>query len=165
MKTRIFFILPLFLFISVACNKLTSNPELKDPIYLDIQSDIRSLEKTIFEKNKSLDTLVANSQNLLPRSKELKKLNTQYYETKNELFKLNQKLMYLNLRLQTKRIQDQKEYLSAYKNKTEWPNKQTIKFYFDQKKMISKSKTLGNQKDTLKAVTKDSNKRTPASSE
>lgn len=112
-----------------SCDKPNPTPELSDPIYRELQTahglvvkDVAEAEKELLEAKEALNTII-------PQTRDRKQKTSAYFNTKKKLRLLKEREVYFSERLKTRRIDDRRSYLEAYRAKEPWPNPQEAKDY------------------------------------
>jgi hypothetical protein len=106
----------------VGCNQPIPNPELKDPIYLDIQSQISQKSAAIEAELKVLAEKKSDLAMAVPQTNQSKWAEKRVYESEYRLKMQKQEQMYWKLKLATRKQEAQKEYLQSFYAKTPWPD-------------------------------------------
>jgi hypothetical protein len=106
----------------VSCSKMDPNPELKDPIYRDIETELKNSAKLLTDTEKKLEGLKLEEAKLAPRTKERMVNGRAIQNQKNIIEKLTQRIAYLEIRLERRKIQTKNEYSAAYSAKKPWPD-------------------------------------------
>lgn len=133
-------ILLLFLFLS-ACSKPDPAPELKDPIFGDLNAEL-ALVTAALETEKG--NLKKNEEELLavvPQTGQIKYAQKRVDESKAKIVKLDQQKQYLELKVEARKKVARRTYLEAYHKKENWPNPTEWQNYELEKKLRSAKKT------------------------
>ncbi|MGZ3780382.1 MAG: hypothetical protein ACXVCY_07045 [Pseudobdellovibrionaceae bacterium] len=137
MKLFSTFLLSLIL---ISCNKPDPNPELRDPIYLDLVASTTSIntqleaeKKTLEENKKALDEVVLQSGQNLFAGKHI-------MESKNRITKLEQEKQYLELKTEEYKKTSKRAYLNAFKKGDSWPDPKEWNAYQLEKKLLATKK-------------------------
>ncbi|MCB0347827.1 MAG: hypothetical protein KDD37_03285, partial [Bdellovibrionales bacterium] len=106
-------------FACISCRSPEDNPELRDPIYLDLQKRLSAHErelKTLSDERPKIE-------------KELKTLNSQtgeykarwkdYYTNEKKIYTSEQKINYFKMAIDSRKQQARLDYLEYYKNNRE----------------------------------------------
>jgi hypothetical protein len=119
----------------LGCSKPDPNPELKDPIYKDIEANLKASSKLLVDTEKKLEVLLQESSGYGPRTKEkmvnLRDINKQ----KKIIENLKQSVAYLQIRLDRRKIQTHIDYSAAYSKKQAWPDPKEFENYKAVKKL------------------------------
>lgn len=126
MKAVLFCCLALIL---IACNKPDPNPELKDPIYADLEARRKQIEGEIEAEKKNLEEAQAEIDKAVPQTGQVKFAQKHYYEIKNRIEKLQQQALYYKLRHESRMQEARESYLKAYKKGESWPDPQEFEDY------------------------------------
>lgn len=131
---RIF--LTLFLLITIsACTRIEKNPELRDSIYLDIQNEIQILKGSIEAKNKELESHKKELQDVVPQTGQIKYVQKRIYEAESQLVRLEQELLYFELKKESQMEDSRRAYMKSLKTNDEWPNPKDYEVYITEKKL------------------------------
>lgn len=116
-------ILTLSVLITLAgCNRPDSNPELKDPIYSDINSSLGSVSQELESEKKSLAEHEQALKDVVPQTGQIKFAEKRVFEAKARITKLEQEKTYLELKLNARLKEARRSYLKAFEKKETWPN-------------------------------------------
>lgn len=120
---RLLFFIQFALF-ATGCNKPIPNPEMSDPIYLDIQARIAAATTNVadFEvllKEKAVDIQIAT-----PQTSQLKWAHKRYYATEAVLAKAKQDLMYWKIKSATRQQEARRKYLKFFYAQKQWPDQE-----------------------------------------
>ncbi len=110
------------LMILIGCNRPDSNPELKDPIYADINSTLGSVSQELDAEMKSLAEHEQALKDVVPQTGQVKFAEKRVFESKARINKLEQEKTYLELKLTARLKEARKSYLAAFEKKESWPN-------------------------------------------
>jgi hypothetical protein len=127
-----FFIFPFM----VGCSNPDSDPQLRDPIYQDLQSESSKTQKDIDTKKKDLENHQKSFTELHDNDFQKIQERSDIFKTQNEITKLEQKLRFYKASAESREIYARKEYLEAYKNgkDKDWPSPETKILYHEQKR-------------------------------
>ncbi len=123
---RIFWLPILF---SVGCSRPNPNPELIDPIYLDLSSRAttsKAAAELLANETKSAKEELEKAH---PRDPSLRKLRQDLKEKESKLIQLEQQALYYEIRSQQRKDYAREDYLSAYQAGRPWPNPETKRNY------------------------------------
>ena len=108
----------------IACRSEDPNPELRDPIYSGLNSELGKA-KSAFEAGQKrileVEQQIASAQT---GSQELKMARRNLIEAKKKLVYLEQTYEYLKIRTEHRKYAARREYRLAFYAKKEWPNPQ-----------------------------------------
>ena len=132
MRILSIFIITLLL---VACNKPDPNPELKDEIYADLNTQLADVgheleaeEKQLVEHQKALSEVT-------PQTGQIKYAQKRVYDSEEKINKLRQEKQWLALRAEERLKYTKKEYLKAFKAGKPWPDPAEFEQYKLEMKM------------------------------
>ncbi len=139
------------LFLLTSCDKPDPNPELKDPIYSDLQSQFDSTKKALEGEIKLLEGHQHDIEMVTPQSGEIKTVQKKITDSRNQINKLEQEKAYLLLKVESRKNSDIIAYSKAYKKKEPWPNPNELKSYKIEQKLRSAKRTW-SAKDRIKEL-------------
>ena len=123
-----------------ACRSEDPAPELKDPIYLDLQKEYRLRED---QHKKSLDKvaqLEKEAQKMAPRSIDIKTNQKELLTEKETLLKIEKEKEYYRIASIKRRAEAQVSYKKAFAENKEWPDPKEYETYQNFKKLREKSR-------------------------
>jgi DNA repair ATPase RecN len=134
--------LVLFLLVLSACNKPDPHPELRDPIYKDIEAKQKELTGAVESEKKALEEAEKNLSAVVPQTGQVKFARKRVFEIKARIEKLEQLKRYYTVRLESRKFEAQDEYLSAFDQGkgTEWPAAESYTDYQTQESARTKSR-------------------------
>lgn len=128
----LFILLPLAL---LACKSKDPNPELRDPIYLDLLKEAKRHEDELKNLEKSLETIEKELAEQKPRSMDLKVKEKELLKTQNRIIHVKQGLKYFEIRAELRRVYARKEYTIAFQKDETWPKPEEFEDYKKNKAM------------------------------
>ncbi|MGZ3768458.1 MAG: hypothetical protein ACXVCP_01045 [Bdellovibrio sp.] len=144
----------------ISCNKPDPNPELKDPIYLDLvaatataNQQIENEKKTLEGNRKELKEVALQTGQNLYAEKRVR-------ESIERIQKLEQEKLYLDLKVQAQKKLAKSSYLQAFKKGEPWPNEKDWDSYQNEKKLRSVNKSW-NAKSRISDFKQKNNKNGP----
>lgn len=126
MKRLLFFV---FLGLLCACNKPDPNPELKDPIYLDLETRIKEVEGQLATEKKNLEDANNELKKAVPQTGQIKFARKHFFDVKARMEKLNQELRYYKSRKETRIYEARNSYMDAFEKKEPWPDPKEFEEY------------------------------------
>ncbi len=113
----------LFILVLSACNKPDPHPELRDPIYKDIEAKQKELAGAIESEKKALEEAEIKLKAVVPQTGQIKFARKRVFESKARIEKLEQLRRYYTIRLESRKLEAQDEYLDAFGRGKggEWP--------------------------------------------
>lgn len=114
MKRFIYFFFFLFF---ASCSAPEQNPELKDKIYLDIQSKMSDADKSISDLHLNIQTEEKNLTGLDIQSVQRGSIKRKIAEFKNQITRLEQEKQYLKVRLIDRKVVVREKSLKNFYNK------------------------------------------------
>lgn len=147
-------------FLLFGCDRPDPQPQLKDPIYLDIQSEITSLQQSLDSETKTLQEHLKTLAEVVPQTGQNKYAQKRVDESKALLNKISQELEYQKLKLQAQEKKARFDYKKAFESKEVWPNPSEWSEYQTEKRFRNAKKTWdvesrlkelssGNEKETV----------------
>lgn len=122
------------IFSLAACNKPDLNPELKDPIYSDLQSQLGSTTASLEAEKKKLEGFQKDLETVAPQTGQVKFAQKRVFESQALITKLGQEKNYLGLKLEQRKMAATISYRKAFEKKEEWPDpKEFISYRAEQK--------------------------------
>lgn len=145
----------LVLFFLSACTKADPEAYKTDPILHDYQAQQGALSSQLESIAKQIETTEKDLKSSVPQSGQSsihqKKLNQLHEQSR----KLAQQIQFWKIRIESRAKEAQAEYLEAYKNKKEWPDKNRVQAYFAEKRLRI-SKMQWDQKSRIENYKKGS---------
>lgn len=145
------------IFLSVAiisCNKPDPNPELKDPIFGDLNSRLAATTQALEAEKKALLGFEQELKDVVPQTGQIKYAQKRVYESQAKIMKLGQEEKYLKMKVSSRKLEAKRSYAEAFKKGEEWPNASEFTVYEAQNKMRA-AKTTWNANARAKAVSPD----------
>jgi len=136
-KKLLFFIFFLSLPFSVGCKKENPNPELLDPIYLDLVKDHGEKLKELETERKSTEGLIKDLNKALPRTSGLKNAKKAISKNLKNMTRLEQLVKYYEIRKEHRRLLARKNYRIAFHKGEVWPDPSEKEAYFTNKRLKS----------------------------
>lgn len=124
-----------------ACNKPDSNPELKDPVFNDIQADLSVVSTTLEAELKNLQGFEKELAEVVPQTGQIKYARKRVNESKEKINRLEQEKIYLGLKLEARMKESKKSYLKAFKTGEAWPNPNEWESYRTEKRLRNAKRT------------------------
>jgi peptidoglycan hydrolase CwlO-like protein len=108
----------------ISCRKPESTPELRDPVYLDMQKRLSAQEKELKAATDERPKIQEDLTKLNPQSGEYKARWREYYENEKKIYLTEQKVSYFKMSIDSRRKAARLSYLEFYKNnkESEWPD-------------------------------------------
>ncbi len=117
------------------CEKADPNPELKDPIYADLQDQLSSTEKALVESNKNADEQKNLLENAPAQSGQAAVYRKRYFQAQSISDRLSQQIKYWKVRIEERKLLSRKSYLLSLKDKKSWPDPKEYEIYLSEKKL------------------------------
>lgn len=131
---RYFAVIILSLLLS-ACNKPDPTPELKDPIYNDIQADLAATSAALEGELKTLEGFEKELSEVVPQTGQIKYAQKRVNESKEKINRYEQEKMYLELKLEARKKESKRSYMKSYKKGEPWPDPAEWSSYQTEKRL------------------------------
>jgi hypothetical protein len=118
-KLLVYTFIVLFL---VACTGEDPNPELKDPIYLDLRSKASREADSIKADRDELEDTLTKLAKTEPLSIERKTFERDATRLRKQIFDADQLARYFTIRAERRRVVGRKSYKDAHAKGEEWPD-------------------------------------------
>ena len=128
MKAKYVLIILSMLF-AVGCNRPDPNPELKDPIYLDIQRELQEAKREVDAQEKQLEEFKKAFASVVPQTGQIKFAQKRLNDATDKLQRQRQMVRYWEIRLDTRKAESKKLYQQAFSKDKPWPNQQEWQEY------------------------------------
>ncbi len=122
------------LLLLASCNKPDPNPELKDPIYLDLLKRVKEMEGQITEEGKTLEEHKGALAKVLPQTGQNKYAQKRVFDSENRIEHLKQLKKYLEISSESRKMKDALEYSRSMNKGEPWPDSAEFKDYMDRRK-------------------------------
>lgn len=118
-----------------SCTKHDPNPELKDPIYLDIKTQMGLAEKSLAEASAKIKEFSGELAGALPQTGQIKILQRKlyYHEKQKDLFQ--QQIKYWLIRSEDRIKQARIDYAKSLSGGPAWPDPKEYETYLSEKKL------------------------------
>ncbi|WP_413576394.1 hypothetical protein ACLVWU_18600 [Bdellovibrio sp. HCB290] len=132
-----------------ACNKPMENPELKDPIYSDLQTQVTAATAALEAEKKKLEGFEKDLITVVPQTGQIKYAKKRIYESQAAITRLEQEVEYLKLKVEQRKSTAQTSYKKAFAKKEDWPDpKEWASYQAEQK--LRKAKRSWDVKERMK---------------
>ncbi len=119
----------------IGCEKPMPDPERIDPIYDDLEKDLKKVNGAVDELEAAVVTAKKDMDEAGPRNIMRKRLTREFYEKRKLLEKVRQKAEYQQLLLVKRLHFVRTQYLKAYNAKEKWPNPLEFEEYMANKRL------------------------------
>lgn len=119
----------------VGCAKPDPNPELRDPIFTDITSQIASLNQQIESEKNQLKKHEQELAEAPPQTGKVKFALKRVSESKSLIASLDQERKYLEIKIESRKKAARSSYLQAFKEKRPWPEPREWDLYISEKRL------------------------------
>lgn len=144
----------LFIFLlmtTISCSRVDKNPELRDPVYSDIQSEIGTLKTAIDLKIKEIDGFKLELKDVVPQSGQIKYVQKRLYEAQGALTRMEQELLFFELKRESQIESARRGYHRSLKDNSIWPDPKEYGEYLVEKRFRRASKTW-NARDRMEEL-------------
>nr|BFD61312.1 hypothetical protein CKG001_34190 [Bdellovibrio sp. CKG001]BFD64776.1 hypothetical protein BdHM001_34570 [Bdellovibrio sp. HM001] len=125
----------------VACNKPDPNPELKDPIFNDLQANAAETSQLLEAEKKNLEGFEKELSDVVPQTGQIKYAQKRVRESKERIVRLEQEKQYLELKVDARKREAKKSYSKAFKKGDPWPDPQEWDSYQTEKRLRNAKRT------------------------
>jgi hypothetical protein len=132
-----------------ACNKPEPNPELKDPIYSDLNAQLAAATQALEAEKKTLEGHKKELEDVVPQTGQIKYAKKRIYESEDKITHFEQEKSYLELRVESRKREARKSYLISFKEKKDWPDPKEWESYQAEQK-LRKAKATWDVKARMK---------------
>jgi len=134
-RVPFYFLLIFSLFFVVGCKKENPNPEQLDPIYNDLVKEYKKVESELKNERKNNEGLKKILEETEPRTAKRVSTQSDLRKSNKLVIQLQQKLKYLSIRKEHRRVVGRRAYKIAFKKGVPWPDPKEYKFYLLNKKL------------------------------
>ena len=146
----------------VSCNKPDPNPELKDPIYADLNALLGSAKQAVESEKKALEEHTQALKDVIPQTGQIKYAQKRFYESEAKITRLEQEAKYLELKIAARKKLAVKSYQAAFAKEETWPDPQEWNSYQAEKNLRSAKKSW-DSKARIEEYNAGNTKKAPAS--
>ncbi|WP_413583028.1 hypothetical protein [Bdellovibrio sp. HCB288] len=141
----------LLIFTLTACNKPMENPEVKDPIYSDLQTQVTAATAALEGEKKKLEGFEKDLITVVPQTGQIKYAKKRIYESQAAITRLAQEVEYLKLKVEQRKAHAQQSYKKAFAKKEDWPDPKEWTSYQAEQKLRNAKRSWG-VKERMKAA-------------
>ena len=143
----------------VSCTKADPEAYRSDPILQDYTAQQAATHSMLESLNKQIEGAKKDMASSVPQSGQYAAHRKKMNELEAKADKLVQQLQFWKMRIESRAKEAQAEYLVAFKNKKEWPNKEKTESYFTEKR-LRQAKMQWDQKERIQEYQKSTQKKT-----
>ncbi|OFZ16667.1 MAG: hypothetical protein A2Z20_01070 [Bdellovibrionales bacterium RBG_16_40_8] len=132
--------LAVFFIASSGCRFKNSSPHLLDPIYLDLEKELRATEQQIGEVKKKIESAKDDFGKSQPRTIERVNSMNDLGKAEKMLIRLQEMQEFYNIRLKRREVEDKINYEKAFADNADWPDKKEFEAYLVNKKLMNASR-------------------------
>lgn len=114
---------------SIGCKEKDPNPELKDPIYLDLKKIAEDLAKEVESKEKEVPKLKKEIEKEKVRTLPLKLARKKLREHLDKLKVVKQDAHYAKIRAEKRKVLGRQAYIIAFQKGESWPDPKEFELY------------------------------------
>lgn len=133
----------------VGCNKPEPNPELRDPIYSDLNAQLGEVTGKIATEKKNLEGFQQTLKDVVPQSGQVKYAQKRVDDCQDKIDHLSQEKDYLDLKIKDRLAFSRHSYMAAFKKGEAWPDPKEYESYKVEQK-FRKAKLAWDVKDRMK---------------
>lgn len=123
-------ILALFLLSISSCNKSDPTPEVHDPIYTDLQTELDIAAKAAEAEEKNLEKLKKELDKAIPQTGQVKYATKKVRDSEERLNELSQQKTYFEIKIERRKYEVRQRYQeSLKKGGRPWPDEKEIEMY------------------------------------
>lgn len=130
----------ILMFSLVACTKEDPNPELRDPIFKDLEKRRDEHQKNANEAAATLKTLYEKLEKVEANSIEKKDIQKDIAKNKAKNLESDQWYRYYKIRAERRRITGRESYREAFAKGEEWPNPREYSDYQVNRRLVEASR-------------------------
>lgn len=156
-----FFAIITFIF-CVGCKKREPNPELRDPIYLDLKTIVGELTGVVSSGEASVETEFENLKNAQPRTKDAALAKKRYREAVKKLSKAKQKFKFYEIKLERRLLEARLSYEKSFQEEKDWPDPKEFSAYQANKELRAANMNWGSRVPRLHERIKNYNQQVSA---
>lgn len=136
------------LFSLISCTKADPNAYRGDPILQDYKSQMEKTKSDLEALKKQMEDTKKEMNISVPQSGQYGVQRRRLYDMESKAARLEQQLLFWQIRIESRAKEAQVEYLNAFKEKKPWPDKEKVDAYMTQKR-LRVAKMNWDQKDRL----------------
>lgn len=111
------------------CNRKQQNPELVDPLYVELERQKKAAETDLKSAQEAQLEAESNMEKVKPQTGQIKYATKRLNEAKNRVIKAKQLVLYFALKIEARMWSAREEYLSSYYDKSPWPNPEPLEVF------------------------------------
>ncbi len=147
MKMHFFFLILVVGALS-ACTKADPQAYKGDPILQDYQSQLAATNAQLEGALKKVESTKKDLKDSVPQSGQFAAYQKILFEEQAKVARFTQQVQFWKIRIESRAKEAQAEYLAAFKDKKEWPDKGKVEAYFSEKR-LRLAKMSWDQKDRI----------------
>lgn len=131
-----------------ACTKADPNAYRSDPILLDYQSQLAATNAQLEAAMKKVESTKKDLKDSIPQSGQASTYQKMLFDEQAKVSRYTQQVQFWKIRIESRAKEAQLEYLAAFKDNKEWPDKGKVEAYFAEKR-LRLAKMSWDQKDRI----------------
>jgi hypothetical protein len=148
---RLFFSLAV-IHLSFSCSKRNPNPELLDPIYLDLLALEGEAQKAVAVEEGFLAEHEKALKSVVPQTGQIKYAEKRYWESINRVTKARQQARYYEVKRRARKLQARRDYSIAYSRGLPWPPPSEYSEYSSKKAIEANVGKKWSAKDRVESL-------------
>lgn len=130
----------------MGCNKPDPNPELKDPIYADLNNLKTSAQQAVLAEKKALEGFEQELKDVVPQTGQIKYAQKRVNESREKINRLEQEAKFYELKVESRKREASIAYQLAFRKGESWPDPKEFAAYEAQKRIREGAKTWDSRK-------------------
>lgn len=112
--------------LAIGCNRKDPMPELRDPLYNELQVKLKEVEAELAAAQAALAEAESNLGKVVPQTGQIKYANKRLWQATDKIMKLGQQKRYLEIKIESQKWRAKEEYLISFYKKTPWPTQKPL---------------------------------------
>lgn len=112
-----------------ACNSKDPNPELVDPLYLELEKELKSVEADLKTAEEAVSAAEDTMKKVVPQTGQIKYATKRLNEARARLTQVKQIRQYFAVKIESRKWAAREAYLKAYYEKKPWPEMEPLETY------------------------------------
>lgn len=133
-----------------ACDRPLSEPELHDPIYLDMQKGVKEWERATIDFEKKIEENKKDLAGMSNKDPMRHRVRAEIYEQERTLLKMKEKELHEQLLLEKRKEVSRAEYARARERKEPWPNPEEYEGFKAAQRLRASSRNWDDRVPKLK---------------
>lgn len=133
------------------CAKENPNPELLDPIFMDLQKQVKASEAAIKELDKKISDYKKELATIEPRGPERKIIRRELGQAMAQLSRARQEFEFYQIKSERRRFEGRRDYRIAFQSQKEWPDPKEYQSYTALRRLKSADRNWNKRVPKLSA--------------